>query len=125
MPHEMSVDVDKRIVTIRMWGEIAGEELRVAAGQIRGDARVQAGFVELIDARDVTSVTAIQAKDIRELAASVLDPSSRRAFVAPDSAAFGLARMFAALRKIKDAQEDIGVFRTMPEAEAWLGLAAV
>jgi hypothetical protein len=35
---------------------------------------------------------------------------------------FGLARMFATLRELKQVPEDINVFRTIEEAETWLGL---
>jgi hypothetical protein len=47
------------------------------------------------------------------------------AIVTTDDLTFGMARMFAALRNMKDTTEQIGVFRTMREAEDWLGFTAV
>jgi hypothetical protein len=47
-------------------------------------------------------------------------PGSRMAVVARNDEAFGLARMYEMLRG--DTPVEIVVFRSMPEAEAWLEL---
>jgi len=48
----------------------------------------------------------------------------RTAFVAPDPAMFGLARMYGAHAGMEGSHADYGVFRTEAEAEAWLFGAA-
>jgi len=125
MAHEIVVDVGRRIVTIRMWAEVTPGEIHLAARELLDDSRVKTGFVQLIDARNVSSVVSVGASDIRAIAASPLDPSSKRAFVTTDPAAFGLARMFATLRGIKNVGEEVGVFRTLEDAEGWLGAGAL
>lgn len=56
---------------------------------------------------------------------AALDPiyssKSRRAIVAASDAAYGLARMFAALQP---EGSHVQVYRNLPEALAWLGLAS-
>jgi hypothetical protein len=108
-----------------MWGALTPGEIRGTAAELLDDERLSKDFSQLIDLRELTSVAAIGAQDIRAIAASALDVSSRRAFVAPDSATFGLARMFAAIRNSRESTEQVGVFRTMTEAERWLGLTTV
>jgi hypothetical protein len=124
MPYEVTPDIEKRVVVIRMWGDVKPDEVRTLVAQLAADQAI-AGFAQLADLRDLTSVAAIGAGDIRAVAAGVLAASPRRAIVAPDTATFGMARMFAALRNMKDTTEQIGVFRTMREAEDWLGFTAV
>jgi hypothetical protein len=120
--HEYTVDADRRFVRVRLWGALTPGDIHTAAEELRGDARVGQDFSELIDLRELTSVKAIGSEDVRALATAALDPSSKRAFVTDDSATFGLARMFATLRTLKDSREQVGVFRTIEEAQDWLGL---
>jgi hypothetical protein len=47
---------------------------------------------------------------------------TRRVFVASGLVMFGPARMFATLRDLTESREQVGVFRTREEAEAWLDL---
>jgi hypothetical protein len=121
MPYEITPHTEKRVVVIRLWGDVRLDEVRVLVAQVAGDPAI-AGFAQLADLRELTSASAFGGGDIRALASGVLAASPRRAIVAQDPATFGLARMFATFLNLKDPQEQIGVFRTMREAEDWLGL---
>ena len=124
MPYEIAPDQDKRLVVIRISGDVTLAEVRGIVADLLGRVEVS-GFRQLVDLRELNSATAISAADIRAIAAGAMSASPMRAVVASDSATFGLARMFAALRNLKDSGDQIGVFRTMREAEDWLGLSAV
>ena len=52
----------------------------------------------------------------------VFAPQARRAFVAPRPMSFGLARLFALLRKTR-GELAIEVFRELSPARHWVGLA--
>jgi hypothetical protein len=59
---------------------------------------------------------------IRDLAeSSIFAAGTKRAFIASQDAHYGLARMLQAYCRIENTQ--IGVFRTLAEAEEWLELA--
>ncbi len=71
---------------------------------------------------DFTQVTKIDvtAQDVHELAQkSIFSTQSRRAFIAPGEAAYGLARMFGILRETQ-GEMGISVFRTLEEALDWV-----
>ena len=121
MPHEYGIDTARRLVSTRMWGALDRAEVLKTALELSEDPKLLPGFSELIDLREA-SATAISAEDVRAIASAQLDPVARRAFVVPDELMFGLARMFATLRELKQVPEDINVFRTIEEAETWLGL---
>jgi hypothetical protein len=104
-----------------MWGSLTRAEVMAVVQELIADSRFTPGLSELIDLEDATS-TAITANDLRQLAASSLDPVARRAFVTTDALTFGLARMFEAHRKASQAPERIAVFKNLRDAEAWLGL---
>jgi len=122
MAFDYTVDAARRLLRVRMSGALTPEDIRTAITALTADPRLSPEFAEIVDLRELTSVDAISSQDVRAIAGARLEYSSRRAFVAPDPATFGLVRMFAALRDLKDAGERIGVFRTIREAEEWLGL---
>jgi hypothetical protein len=124
MPHEYTVDSERHVAYIRVWGALTPGEMQTMVDELAGDPRISGEVAKLIDLRKLTSVAAISSKDVRAIASAALSPASRRALVTADSAAFGLARMFAAFRTLRDSREQVGVFRTLKEAEDWLGLTA-
>ena len=71
---------------------------------------------------DFTQVTKIElsAQNIYHLAQrSIFSPQSRRAFIVPNDAAYGLARMFEMLRE-NQGETGIGIFRSLEEALDWV-----
>ena len=123
VPHEYSIDVARRLVYIRMWGEVTQAEVMATRSEVANDARLRPEFSELIDLTGLTSVNTITTNDVRAIASAEIDSVARRAFVTPDPAAFGFVRMFASLREVKNARDDVAVFRKIEEARQWLGLS--
>lgn len=124
MPYEVTLEHERRLARIRMWGAVTPDEVRGVVAEVNAQTRERPGLSQLADLRGLTSIAAIRAGDVRAIAAGMLTASPRRAIVTADAATFGLARMFAAVRNLKDPEEQIGVFRTMAEAEQWLGAVA-
>jgi len=123
MAYVYSVDGVKRLVRVSISGEFTRTEATAITKDLAGDARVAADFCELIDMSAVTSIENVGTSHIRQRASTQLLPVSRRAFVAPQPAIYGLCRMFATFREMADGAEPVAVFRTTDEAEEWLGVA--
>ena len=87
-----------------------------------------AGFDEIVDmtqAEDFDMPTPERLQELAEVSAG-LDPptmSPRLAIVAPDQIAFTLGRMYGAYREMHPLNtKQVEVFRTLPEALAFLGI---
>lgn len=123
MVDEWTVDTQRRLVTIRVSGGITYAEVMAARRAFTNHSGFHPDFFQLIDLREVTQI-GLSGEEIRKLAViAVFSPSSRRAIVTPRDEAFGLARMFAIYREINNGREQIEVFRSIEEAEAWLNKA--
>jgi hypothetical protein len=123
VPWSFTIDVERHVVYSRGWGDLTDEALLDHQGRLALDPGFQANFSQLIDFTGVTSVAAVTTGGVRAVAQRHLYGSdARRAIVAPDSAVFGLARMFETVRDLLGAKEQIRVFRNLEEARAWLGL---
>jgi len=89
-----------------------------------------AGYDELVDMTNVTQIALTSTSRVRELAALAAgmdDPARRSKFaiVAPATIAYGLGRMFETHRELdKRSTKEVAVFRTLPEALAFLGVSA-
>jgi anti-sigma factor RsiW len=117
-----SVDVLHRVVRVQISGEFTRDDLVALSRDLARDPRVSVEFAQLVDLSAVTTAPDVPTQSIRQQAVTARTRVSRRAFVAPQPAIFGTCRMFASFRQMADHAEPVGVFRTMPEAEAWLGL---
>ena len=86
------------------------------------------GFNELMDMSAVERIESPTPERVRELAefSARMDAGARRskfAIIATDELAFGLGRMFQAYREMSPGtRKDVGVFRSMTEALAFLGV---
>lgn len=86
------------------------------------------GYDGLIDMTHVTQIALTSTDRVREvatLAAGMDDPAitTKFAIVAPATIAYGLGRMFGTYRELDPrSTRKVGVFRTMPEALAFLGV---
>lgn len=123
MAYAYSVDGAKRLVRVSISGTFTREEATAITKDLAKDVRVATDFGELIDLSAVTSIESVGSHHIRQRAGTQLLPVSRRAFVAPQPSIYGLCRMFATFRGMADGAEPVAVFRTMDEAEEWLGVA--
>ena len=120
MPATYSIHVERKLVISRAWGVMTSADVRGHRRALRGDPLFDRTYRELLDMSGITEdLVDLGAK--QELSQDQLfTPGVRRAWVAPADYAFGMARMYAIAAE-KQGQV-IGVFRTMSEAEEWLGL---
>ena len=120
MPCEFVIDIDRRIIRTTIRGTVtSGEILAFRKGLVR-DPAFAPDLPVLIDVRHTNS-EALTSLDIRGLAeTSKTHPGVRRAFVATDAMAIGVARLFCTYRELKEGQEDTAVFTTLESAERWL-----
>lgn len=121
MPSAYRIDPDLQIVWSRAWGVLGEDESAEHYRLLAADPAFQPSFKQMCDLRSVDRMD-ISTAAIRALArTSVFDPGSRRAFLAPSDAHYGLSRMLQAFSELEGSV--IGVFRTAAEAAAWLGVA--
>ncbi len=120
MPSAYRVDPELRIVWSRAWGVLAEDESAEHYRLLAAEPAFQSSFSQMCDLRSVDRIDMSTAA-IRALAkTAVFDPGARRAFLAPVDAHYGLARMLQAFSELEGSE--IGVFRTVAEAAAWLNV---
>lgn len=114
-------DHERRWLITRMTGQITLEEVRRHLQQEREEG--YQGWPELIDATGATAT--FSPEEVRDLVRFVRSFSAGRppgptAILATDDYTFGMARMLEALI---EGVAPVRVFRSLPEAEAWLAAA--
>jgi hypothetical protein len=121
---EYQIDRIQGIVFTRCHGTVEAADMWSFADRLRRDPAFDVNQRQLIDLTEMVGMTA-SFEAIRNFATNRNgDPfsgHSRRAVVAPRNLAYGLARMYEALREGKE-QGRFRVFRTMAEALDWLGV---
>jgi hypothetical protein len=121
MPESYEIDAQRELVICRAWGQLTGEELRAHYKRMLADPAFRPEYRQLADLRDVTDFT-VDSRTIEDAARlHVFAPGTRRAFVAPQGVAFGLARMFA--QHSTGADQRMEVFADAQSAERWLGVS--
>jgi len=127
MPLTYRIDAKHELVIARGSGILKDHEVFGYQQEVWSRPEV-AGFDELIDMSAVTQIlvpSLERVEDLAKLSARMSRgaPQSRMAIVAPDDLSFGLGRMFDMCRgTVAPGLKPVGVFRTMPEALAWLGI---
>jgi hypothetical protein len=128
MPIEFTIDHARRLVTATARGMLTGQDVFGYQRAVWSRADVQ-GYNELLDMREVLGIDLPSIDNMRalaELSASMDIPqtSSKFAIVATSDEAFGLSRMYETYRHLEDkSTKQVGVFRTLNEAYAYLGVA--
>ena len=125
MPIEYSIDHERRLVMARAHGVFTHDDV---FGYQRGiwSQKDVAGYNELIDMTRVEHIalpSTERVRDLAKLAAAMDQPAShsKLAVVASEDIAFGLGRMFQAYRELDSrSTKEVGIFRTMQEALAFL-----
>jgi hypothetical protein len=114
MPFTYTIDRESRIVYSLFSGIFTDTDVWQLIDRLRKDPEYDPDFDELIDCSAVTEnrVTA------GTLGAVESSSKPRRAVVAPSNANYGVSRMFQTLQ----SKQKIEVFRTLAQAEEWLGL---
>jgi hypothetical protein len=121
MPVAHRIEASLRVVFSTLHGVVTADEIRIANQELLDAPAFESSFRQLVDNRRITELV-LTAEDIQALAdISPFGEGSRRAFVVGDSLVhFGMARQFALARHWVD---EVNVFRSMPEARRWLGIA--
>jgi len=127
MPIAYRVDHDARVVVAAGYGVFSDGDVFGYQREVWSRKDVT-GYNELVDMSRVTHIalpSADRVKDLASLAAEMDPPGtrSRMAVVASENLAFGLGRMFQAHRELdRRSTKEVGIFRTMEEALAFLEL---
>ena len=126
MSVDYQVDHDRRLVRVRLAGVITPEALFEYQQAVWSDPAVT-GYDELVEMNGVVRVEAPSPSNVSALAgfSARMDGDTgptKLAIVAADNLTFGLGRMYQAYREMKPGStKEVGVFRSMPDALAWLG----
>ena len=127
MPLEHRIDHGLRVVFTRAIGTLTDDEVFAYQHDVWSQPDV-AGYDELIDMTDVEHVAVPSPERVVRLASvsaemDVRAPATRLAIIAPRDFEFALGRMYGAHREMDSrSTRRVSVFRTRPEALAWLGL---
>jgi hypothetical protein len=120
MPCDCELDLERRWVRARAWGVVTYEDAMATRRKFLGDPNFTPDFYQIYDARDVTRM-AVSASETGLLAMdAVFSAKSRRALVAPHSETYSFGQMFKIYRGINAYKDQIKLFRSIEEAEAWL-----
>ena len=120
MPIKCYVDNMKEIVFAAGTGILTAEDVRTQRRRIIDDPEFQPYYDLLIDLSGVTEFQ-ISSAEMRVISIEqIFNKRTRRAYVVPTEAAYGMLRMHTIL---SDAEPDeMQVFRDIAEARSWLGL---
>jgi len=119
MPAHYKIDKERRLVMSTIFGVATMADGLAHQEKLRKDPDFDPSFSQLMDYTHVVRFE-ITAEDVRTLAQqSIFSPHSRRAMLVSGDLAFGLARMFEALRE-SFGEQGIRVFRNLDEALDWV-----
>ena len=122
VPCDYEVDLGHRLVRVRAWGVLTHAEVSATRQRFVDDPAFNPDFSQIYDLSVVTRL-AMTAVQLRELASySPFAANAKRAFVAPGDAIYGAVRMFEIQHEVSGGQDELFVFRSIGEAEQWLGL---
>jgi hypothetical protein len=120
MSCDCELDLARRWVMVRASGLLTYDEIMATRRKFTSDPNFRPDFYQLYDVRKVTRV-ALTASQVGALAeAPIFHPSSRRACVTTNGETYGIARMFQIYRELNAGKEQIKLFISVEEAEAWL-----
>ncbi len=120
------IDHKLRLVRVTGTGVITPDVLFEYQMAVWGDPAI-ADYDELVDMSAVEHVEASSPSNVSALAgfSAKMDGSpkpTKLAIVVADDLLFGLGRMYQSYREMKpESKKEVAVFRSMPDAIAWLG----
>ena len=122
MPLTYRIDAARRLVLTHATGVLTDADLLAHKERLVHDPAFDPGMSQLSDIRNIErlDVTAagVQAMVDHDNSNAPRRHGHRMALVVPADEAFGMARMYQLMHH--NEEENIGVFRTISEAEAWL-----
>jgi hypothetical protein len=112
------VDIERQLVTVNFGTRVTAEEIGEYGQKLRDHPLFEPTFSEIADLREAEEID-LQADEFLKLADEVdpFSPQAKRAFVARTATQNHAARMHKILR----AQRNIEIFRTLEDAERWIG----
>ena len=120
LPTSYTIDTKNQLVTSRLWGAVTEDEVHEHNRRLRTDPDFVPSYRQLVDLTGITEIK-VGTNLINETSLDqFFAPGTRRAFVASDDAAFGMARMFAL--RAEGLGQVIEVFRDPGKARDWLGI---
>jgi hypothetical protein len=128
MPIEYTIDHERRLVIAQAKGTLTDEDVFRYQRDVWSSPGVD-GYNELVDMRQVEDIDLPSVDRIRGLATfsagmDARSSASRFAIVATTEIAFGLGRMYETYRGLDDrSTKEVSVFRTLEEAQAFLGIS--
>jgi hypothetical protein len=120
MPFSYVVHNDLRLVVSTGYKRLSWSEIKRCQDLTQSDPDFNAQFDQIVDLRSVTGF-AITAEQARMLAGRrIFSFTSKRAFVASNSAIFGMLQMWEAFAELSDNHSQIRVFHELSSALKWL-----
>ena len=119
--HEVDTERELTVHTCR--GIMAAEDLISAIQALYDSVPTHHHLWDLTEA-DLSHVTGQDVREIAEFPTKYVPArvGGKTAIVSPSDAAFGLGRMYEALAGSAGQKATIRVFRSLAEANAWLGI---
>jgi len=118
LPISYDIDKKRRLVTSRLWEVVTNDEVDDHNRRLRTDPDFDPGYRQLIDLSGITEIRITTPKVTAAAQDQYFTPGTRRAFIAPTDATFGMARMFAL--RAEASGQTVEVFRDRKKAEEWL-----
>lgn len=118
MPASYSIDPDRRLVTVRVWGAFTNDDFRDIRASLLGEPLFHPKYRQLADLREVTEVHVTRAVVASYAADPLFAPGVHRAFVGTRPDHFNFARMVGLYGE--PIGQRVLVFRDPEAAEAWL-----
>ncbi|MFZ0861429.1 MAG: hypothetical protein WB781_16115 [Candidatus Sulfotelmatobacter sp.] len=115
---QYTVDTEKRLVAVKFGKKLTVNDIERYAKRLQLNPAFRPDYSEIVDLTEVEEVE-LQADEFLRLADKI-DPFShdaKRAFVAQNAVQSHAARMHKVLRM----QRNIEIFRSVEEAERWIG----
>lgn len=120
MPFKYSIHPDQNLIRQTLWGDISVDDLRQLAAAMWSDPAYRNKMDILADLREAQ--VRIPYDQMVEYTQYINDRSDigRQAIVVSRQLEFGMARMYEQLTESGAKREDLGVFFSLEEAEAWM-----
>jgi hypothetical protein len=120
MPIVHTIDAQRRIVKSRLWDIVTESDAWGSTAALMNDPCFDPTFAQLADMRAVKNVD-VSTNTVRELAVmNIFAPQARRALVVASDLQYGMGQMTMSFAEAGNQQ--IAVFRSVAEAERWLGM---
>lgn len=119
MPVSYAIDRDQRLVVLTIVGDLDEAMIREVEHDLTTDPAYDRVFDHILDVREGHNLIGSYAV-LREMAAKpIVNTGVRRAIVTESLVAYGLARLFQAVHEVQGLADEIRVFRSMDQANAW------